>query len=381
MVVRYYSRMRLHRVYPLSVEVSRSTGGAAGLSTPVTVRPLVAGAIVVPPERKLDAGQPGAKVEFQVTALAKGRLRGALVEIHQPGQVVQAIPLRVKGTTQMMTLLLALLTILIPVGLWLLVIHPLSGSITVKVRGKPAGVNNAPQGQDNQPPGNRGGPRGPRRGGDQGKQARPDQNRARREVIAPKAVADADADQIADALPALLVLLQPDPGQGRRGGGPPDGFPPRGGMPEMQPAPKDDSDEEEQVETASRAGTPDEVLRDRLRTWLRARLPDDPPKFCTIIATESHGPKFYKDAQGEENDVAGWVSWGYKWVRTLTEDGWWFYTGMVLFGMTIGSWILHSSARGARRQVVMLTAPYTQNAGETLPLTGRDEPPTLEPVD
>jgi hypothetical protein len=418
MVVRYYSRMRLQRVYPLSVEVSPSAEGAVDSGAPVTVRPLITGALVVPPERKLDTGRPGARADFHVTALAKGRLRGALVEIHQPGQVVQTIPLQMKGTTQVLTWLLALLTILVPLGLGLLVWYPMTGDVQHRAYGKKPDPGQNQQQQDNQQP---------QRGQEQGKRAEPDPNDDREVVPVPK-LDDGEARVQADAAALLLVLLQPDPGQrgqpgrGAQGGFPGDargGFGNQGGMPDMRGGmpgdmrggmpgmrggmpgdmrggmrgdmrggmaggadqPSRAPGDEDEVDTKAEAGAAEEVFRDRVRLWVRARLPNDPPDFCDALASKSCGRKLYKDSNGEEGDFVGWLAWGYKWVRTLTADGWWFYTGMVFLGMTVGSWILHTGARGTRRQVVMLTSRPAGNTAETLPLSEGDEPPTLEPVD
>jgi hypothetical protein len=399
LVVRYYSRMRLNRVYPLSVEVAAPQGGAGDASIPVTVRPLVPGAIVVPPEQKLDPGQPGARAGFYVTALAKGSLRGALVEIFQPGQVVQTIPLRMKGTTQLMTLILALLTILIPVGLGLLVWYPMKGDVLLRWIGKPDERPNAQQPPNDQRPGNAGAPQGQ----EQGKNVDADPNKDRELAPVPKAVNDDEARARAEAATALLVLFQPDEVQGdNRGGGGQGGFRGgmrggmqggmrggmqggmRGGMQGGMPAPgqpRTKAEDDEDVETVGRPGEPDEVLRDRLRTWIRSRLPEKPPEICNVLATESCGRKFYKDSNAEEGDFAGWVGWSYKWVRALTADGWWLYVGLVFAGLTFCSWLMHGGARGSRRQVVMLGSRPADNATETLPLTMRDEPPTLEPVD
>jgi len=113
--VRFYKRMRPHKVYPVQVGwKSRKGGGEGG---PVQVRLIMAGAQVVPAEQTLDPGDGDARVTFYVTPLAKGWLRGERVEVLQNGRKVGELRTAAKVTTQRMTLALLLLTFLVP---WLL---------------------------------------------------------------------------------------------------------------------------------------------------------------------------------------------------------------------------------------------------------------------
>lgn len=112
-VVRYTGTMRLNRVYPLTVQISpKGKGQAAPPGTPpLTVRPILPGAVVTPPEQKLDPTRPGNEAVFQVISLAKGPYRGARVEVLGPGQAPQVIRVGMRAKTQRMTWVLLALTI------------------------------------------------------------------------------------------------------------------------------------------------------------------------------------------------------------------------------------------------------------------------------
>jgi hypothetical protein len=131
--VRYYRRMRLHRVYPTVVEARPVRGGSGagnGPGSPVLIRPLIPGALVVPGELALDANQPGARATFYVTPLAKGKLPGACVEVRRADTLVQEIRLGMRGVTQRLTWFLAVLTVLVPAFLLTVTrYHPLKGTV------------------------------------------------------------------------------------------------------------------------------------------------------------------------------------------------------------------------------------------------------------
>jgi hypothetical protein len=75
------------------------------------------GAQIVPSEQTLDPAKPEKTATFYLTPLALGWLRGARVEAVYQGRKVQEIPLKSKTVRQRATLILLLLTFLVP---WLL---------------------------------------------------------------------------------------------------------------------------------------------------------------------------------------------------------------------------------------------------------------------
>jgi hypothetical protein len=108
--IRYYGVMRPQRVYSLVVEVDdplQADGGKGGV---VVVRPVIAGAQVVPAEQRLDVSTRGNQITFHVTPLARGKLPEARLDVFSPGQPVQeaALPLKVKsGRLALILLVLA----------------------------------------------------------------------------------------------------------------------------------------------------------------------------------------------------------------------------------------------------------------------------------
>jgi hypothetical protein len=128
--VTYYKRMKRQRVYAVTAtwhnpEKRRPPAGAG----PVVVRLLMAGAQVVPSEQPLDASKPDAKAVFYVTPLARGWLRHECMEILVGGRKVQEMPLATNVTSQRLTWVLLLLTILVPWALLHYIQHsPLSFS-------------------------------------------------------------------------------------------------------------------------------------------------------------------------------------------------------------------------------------------------------------
>src|SRR5262249_34169018 len=114
LTVRFYTTMKPHRIFPLSVQVAPGespgsrTGGGGG-----TIPAVIADALVAPPTQIFDFSKPDAPAVFAVTPVAKGRLKGARVEIQQ-GKSIQPIQLRMRTRTQRLTRILALLTVLLP---------------------------------------------------------------------------------------------------------------------------------------------------------------------------------------------------------------------------------------------------------------------------
>jgi hypothetical protein len=129
----YYGSMKPQRVYPLVVEVPSGRGavpadGPTGVL--VTLRPIVAGALVVPAELPLEVSRPGARATFHVTPLARGRLPEASVRILCNGRQVQELPMRMTARTQRLTWALLLLTLLLPsLLLYYTRVEPLRGQV------------------------------------------------------------------------------------------------------------------------------------------------------------------------------------------------------------------------------------------------------------
>ncbi|HYT87844.1 MAG TPA: hypothetical protein VEL76_03920 [Gemmataceae bacterium] len=112
--VRYYKKMKAHRVYPVVVSWKQAGKGRAGSGNPVLLRLVMAGAQVVPSEQPLDPADGAARATFYVTPLAKGWLRGERLEVIQGGRKVQEIKLPAKVNSQRKTWLLFFLTFFIP---------------------------------------------------------------------------------------------------------------------------------------------------------------------------------------------------------------------------------------------------------------------------
>jgi hypothetical protein len=392
-IVRYYGRMRLQRVYPLTVTVaegSRRPGSGAG-SLLVTIQPVIPGAYVVPAEQALDGSIPGGQATFHVTPLARSRLSGACVQVRQPGRPAQSVPLRMKVTTQTLTWVLLALTILAPISLRWIARNPLTGEVfdVAPVTADP----HAPKAPDAPAP------QAPKQkaelGGDSNRRAEaPVRNEAEPAVDAlppaelvpaPQPAEPTEAAVRAQPLAPLLILLQPMPGRGqgkgepKKGGGPPAGFDGFGG------AVRQDGQVEgvTQGPKKRRAGTPDEVLRDRFRSWVHTTLPEI-PHVTPLLASSAYDLEFTEDRKRPEegqtgerevvyNDLASYVSWLYEWTLVLSQEGLPLYAGAVLFGLTVVSWVTHGAARRSGRQTLVLAAPITDAGADTLALSGTQD--------
>jgi hypothetical protein len=113
-VVNYYRRMKMNRVFPLAVELLSDKRASASSQSPVQIRPVVPGAHVTPALREVHLGNSNAVATFYVTPLARGRLRDARVGIFQDGRLLQEVKLPMKAVSQRMTWILLALTFLIP---------------------------------------------------------------------------------------------------------------------------------------------------------------------------------------------------------------------------------------------------------------------------
>ncbi len=121
LVVHLYRSMKRQALYPLVVRWSRSDygyGPVGGKNAAVVLRPVVPGALVVPTELLLNAGNPDASATFHVTPLARGRLTGARVEVLHQDRRVQSVGLPMKVYRLSPSALLLALAFLIP--LWLI---------------------------------------------------------------------------------------------------------------------------------------------------------------------------------------------------------------------------------------------------------------------
>jgi hypothetical protein len=130
--VKYHSRMRLQRLYP--VEVRWNTRERAPETAPsITVRLIMAGAQVVPTEHTMTPAHPENPAIFYVTPLARGSLRHEKLEILSGGKKVQEIPLNARVVSQKTTYILLALAFLVP---WFLVNYghydPVGGPDTPK---------------------------------------------------------------------------------------------------------------------------------------------------------------------------------------------------------------------------------------------------------
>jgi hypothetical protein len=141
---RYQGRMKPRRVYPVFVELREAPRGPV-TDTPLQVRLLAPGAQVTPEEAPLDVAQPGAWAMFLVTPLAYGWLNQARVEVRHRGRLVQRMLLPLRGSTQWLTWVLGVLTVLVP----LLVLH---ATRYYKLPDEAVRVHNAPQGAAAPPP-------------------------------------------------------------------------------------------------------------------------------------------------------------------------------------------------------------------------------------
>jgi len=143
-LVRFYRRMKLRRVYPLVVGLQQRLSASG---TAFAVRPLVPGALVTPGELIMDPAKAGTQATFYVTPLARGRLPHARVQLHRQGNLLQEIALPMKAVTQRLTWILLALTILVPAFLlYTTKYHPLTGTVPREMRAAPEQPKNGQAG-------------------------------------------------------------------------------------------------------------------------------------------------------------------------------------------------------------------------------------------
>jgi protein tyrosine phosphatase (PTP) superfamily phosphohydrolase (DUF442 family) len=112
--VRFYRRMRVQRVYRVTVEIKPADSKAASGSAYADViiaRPVIPGAVVQPIEQEIGAKASNNKISFSVTPLAKGRLKDARVQLLYKGRLLDEIKTSMRGTSQRKTWVLFFCTL------------------------------------------------------------------------------------------------------------------------------------------------------------------------------------------------------------------------------------------------------------------------------
>jgi hypothetical protein len=125
--VRYYKRMTMQRVYRMVVELRTADKGAApsvSAGDSVIARPVIPGAYVQPVEQELGPKSTNHTITFSVAPLARGRLKNARLQILHQGRVLEEIWTPMRGTSQRLTWLFALLA-LVSLGYLINIFGPL----------------------------------------------------------------------------------------------------------------------------------------------------------------------------------------------------------------------------------------------------------------
>jgi hypothetical protein len=375
--VRFYRRMKPQRVYPLTVELQRTSSKPAiahRTTAPVSLRPCIPGAHVTPPELELKSSQTEAKATFYVTPLARGWLPDARLQLLQQGRVLEEIRLPMKAARQSMTWLLAALTVLIPAALLYLtrVINlsstgPQGGRTRSMERVQPGRL----AGEPNQvPPA----PADQRRDG-----GPPDVRPQGEPLILGGALLFAQAPQAQpqEAQPKggggdqPKQEAQPKGGEGDQPKGEGDAQPKGGGAfpgraPNVQ---RDEGPAVEGLQTPASAGPPAQGPVERA---LRDNLPPILPDIDSLGLRDLNFVPALASAAQHCYDIA----------HALALDHLSFYIGLILLGLTVLSWASHRPVRGRRTRTVQLPlgAGFVSTM-EVVPVARRAEPPaTVEPA-
>ncbi len=143
--VRYARTMRPQRVHSLIVEQPRSKTPPSG--PVVVIRPVIAGALVSPPEQRFDLSRKGERITFQVTPQATGPLPRSRLEVFAPGQPLQEIPLKMKVSTGRAAWWMLLATVVLPwllykftIGSWTLNVHTLKDTMANEMKRQFRGI-------------------------------------------------------------------------------------------------------------------------------------------------------------------------------------------------------------------------------------------------
>jgi cell division protein FtsN len=400
--VRYYRRMRLQRIYRLVVEGPREGSGHAGL---LVVRPLVPGAAVTPAEQELDATHAGARAEFAVTPLARGRLRAAQVEVRSHGRLVQTIPLSMRATTQRLTWLLLALTILVPLFLLNATkYHKLSGTKfldTPKIEPAKGGPAPAPDPALLLRPPDQPGNNEEQQADDPKKDENKKDSDKKNDADAKKDVDKKDTDKKngpdakkdtdkkeSDTKPdAAKKSDPPKPAGAAKDGNPPGGPPPGGrnggrrggaggapGLPGPPPLPRPPATI--LAPPVPVAMTPGEVLEREIK----AAVPNVPRDFIPDEKRDAWMARI--DNFSLTDSVAEGLNSTYQFAIVMEEDRKLsFFVGLVLFVLTLISWIVHSSRRAYRRGQPLLVPAVEPVRGFDAPSPRREPPIALKPMD
>jgi hypothetical protein len=359
--VRFFQRMRRHRVYPLTVELHKlsSESSAGNWSTaPVLARPFIPGAQVTPPELELKSVQVGEKATFYVTPKAWGRLLGARLQLCQQGLVLQEIALPMKTAGALLTWILAALTVLVPLGALYFTKH-----VNLTSTG-PNGVLHSPRSRgigaalpaNGQPVPPALAPQEP------GKNALP-----------PEAPQGGPP-----VLGPAVLLAPPAPVQGSGGQAKPDEKkPPRGDGDQPAEPPKPRAEQPPPaVEPAilERIHLPDFGARGGPGRLILEPSPKGPLERGLLDAL----PAVELGEVQLTASLAATLQQTYDLAHCLAMDHFSFYLGAVLLGLTLISWIVHRPARACRRGPPVLLAPGVGPTllAEAAPVPWRTRPPT-----
>jgi hypothetical protein len=361
--LRFYTTMRPQRVYPLAVEVPGAAPGRAAEAPTgvlVLIRPVISGAVVVPATQPLDVSRPGARVTFDVTPVARGRLPGARVEVLRDGRPVQELRLRMRATTQRMTWIFLLLTVLLPILLMYFTRYGgrMSGNIIDQRKRAVPGAN-APA--DN--PG-RAAPR-PQRGG---------------------------AQPQAPVRPGEVFFMPEGPAEGQetpRGGA--EGEKPRGGGPRRGGRDGGDKPADKPAEGGQRQGggpvPPPVPTLPEMEYYERPGMPGEVMEFRVRTALEENVPDVPDVTRPAVNNVAKYAGLGYGFLCDWAQDmhtGFWLAVALLI--VTFASWLGHRTGRARiTRSLSLPVMPAATTSSlrpvasaETLPLAqaakGRPEP-------
>jgi len=350
---RYYSVMRTQRVFPLTVEVPEGASSVLANANSLAIKPSIPGAFVEPNEQILDASKPKNLVMFQVTPVAKGKIPGAFVKVFQHGRLLQDIPVRMKSTTQRLTWVLALLTILLPFGANYMKEHPLRGQIPREAKAASPAVANAAA--DNEKPKDE----DKKDDAAAGKDKEKDNNDKKEAGAAGRGNGAAAAAQ---------------PGTGRRGGPAGGGGAPRPGG--MRP-PDPDRGSSNQPPTEMFGVTSGVYLEYVIKRTLYNAL----WKVRYVVDSE---PAAVLD--NKPSDALSWVAWsiGTLYEIMITLDNLAPAAFALMLGLTTLSWVMHKNRQKNLKKSVTLTPeprPEVRHTPTVRASAHEDTIPLADPID